>query len=103
LIHDAGGEILELAEATTLGRSRETVVPVGDLRVARHHARIREQEDGYWFFNLGNRREAFTRKLDKPILVRGEFLHALEAGKAFCQPCGSRQVKGRGEPWNSSP
>jgi adenylate cyclase len=54
LIHDAGGQTFELVEITTLGRSREAVVPVGDPRVSRHHALIRRQEDGYWFFDLGS-------------------------------------------------
>jgi adenylate cyclase len=54
LIHDAGGEVFELVEVTTIGRSRDAVVPVGDPKVSRHHALIRQQEGRYWFFDLGS-------------------------------------------------
>jgi adenylate cyclase len=54
LIHDAGGECFELVEVSTLGRSREAVVPVGDPRASRRHALIRRQPDGFWFFDLGS-------------------------------------------------
>jgi adenylate cyclase len=54
LIQDDLGEVFELVEITTLGRSREAVVAVTDPRASRQHALIRRQEDGYWFFDLGS-------------------------------------------------
>lgn len=48
--------------------------------------------------NLAFRLEALTRELDKPVLVSGDFLLAWDTGLACCDPCGSRQVKGRTEP-----
>jgi len=54
LIHDAGGESFELVEISTLGRSRDAIVPVGDPRASRRHALIRRQADGFWFFDLGS-------------------------------------------------
>ena len=48
--------------------------------------------------NLAFRLEALTREFDKPVLVSGDFLVSWEAGRAFCDSCGPRQVKGRAEP-----
>jgi len=47
--------------------------------------------------NLAFRLESLTREFDKQILVSGEFLSGWDHGQQFCQPCGSRQVKGRNE------
>jgi adenylate cyclase len=54
LHNDATGESYELRETSVIGRSRESTVPVPDLRVSRRHAMIRRQEDGFWFFDLGS-------------------------------------------------
>lgn len=54
LHHDAAGESFELVEISSLGRSRDSVVPVGDPRASRRHALIRRQADGFWFFDLGS-------------------------------------------------
>ncbi len=54
LIHDAGGETFELQEVSSIGRSRDSVIPVPDPRASRRHALIRRQEDGFWFFDLGS-------------------------------------------------
>jgi adenylate cyclase len=54
LIHDAGGESFELVEISAIGRSRDSVIPVPDPRASRHHALIRRQADGFWFFDLGS-------------------------------------------------
>ena len=48
--------------------------------------------------NLAFRLESLTREFDKQILVSGEFLNGWDHGTQFCEPCGSRQVKGRNEP-----
>lgn len=48
--------------------------------------------------NLAFRLESLTREFDKLVLVSGEFLASWDAGRAFCEPCGSRQVKGRHGP-----
>ena len=72
LIHDAGGESFELAEASTLGRSRDAVVPVADARASRHHALIRRQADGFWFFDLGSSNGSYIndRRVTTPQLLR---------------------------------
>jgi len=54
LIHDAGGETFELQEVSSIGRTRDSVIPVPDPRASRRHALIRLQEDGFWFFDLGS-------------------------------------------------
>lgn len=54
LIHDAGGEFFELLEVSSIGRSRDSVIPVPDSRASRRHALIRRQENGFWFFDLGS-------------------------------------------------
>ena len=54
LHHDATGESFSLAEVSTIGRSRESTVPIPDPRVSRRHAMIRRQDDGFWYFDLGS-------------------------------------------------
>jgi class 3 adenylate cyclase len=54
LHNDASGEVFALHELSVIGRSRESTVPVPDLRVSRRHAMIRRQDDGFWFFDLGS-------------------------------------------------
>ncbi|HSH17283.1 MAG TPA: FHA domain-containing protein, partial [Verrucomicrobiae bacterium] len=54
LIHDAAGETFELGELSSIGRSKESTVPVADPRASRRHALIRWQNDGFWFFDLGS-------------------------------------------------
>jgi adenylate cyclase len=54
LLNDSTGEVYVLAEVSVIGRSRESAVPVPDLRVSRRHAMIRRQYDGFWFFDLGS-------------------------------------------------
>ncbi len=48
--------------------------------------------------NLAFRLEGLTREFEKPVLVSEEFLSSWEMGRALCEPCGSRHVKGRTEP-----
>lgn len=48
--------------------------------------------------NLAFRLEGLTREFEKNVLVSGEFLSSWDEGRALCDPCGSRQVKGRNEP-----
>lgn len=50
--------------------------------------------------NLAFRLEALTREFSKPVLVSEDFLSSWETGRALCEPCGSRQVKGRAAPVN---
>ncbi len=48
--------------------------------------------------NLTYRIEALTRTLEKPILASIEFLRDWPEGKAYCEPLGMQQVKGRAQP-----
>jgi adenylate cyclase len=74
LIHEAGGETYELGEISTLGRSRDAVVPVGDPRASRQHALIRRQPDGYWFFDLGSSNGSYIneRRVTTAQLLRND-------------------------------
>ncbi|MCF7730223.1 MAG: adenylate/guanylate cyclase domain-containing protein [Akkermansiaceae bacterium] len=51
---DSSGGVFALSEVTSIGRSRDSGVPVLDPRVSRRHAMIRRQDDGFWFFDLGS-------------------------------------------------
>jgi len=54
LINDAAGESFELFEISSIGRTRESAIPIADPRTSRRHALIRRQNDGFWFFDLGS-------------------------------------------------
>ncbi|MFM1561891.1 MAG: FHA domain-containing protein [Roseibacillus sp.] len=54
LINEATGEVFELEEVSSIGRSRDSVVVVPDPCVSRRHALIRAHDDGFWFFDLGS-------------------------------------------------
>jgi len=59
LIHVIEGGISELAEISSIGRSRNSLVPVNDPRASRRHAMIRFQDQGFWFFDLGSRNGSY--------------------------------------------
>ncbi len=48
--------------------------------------------------NLAFRLESLTRELDKTALVSGDFLDGWDIGRTWCEPCGSKNVKGRTGP-----
>lgn len=54
LVNVASGERTELTPVSMLGRSQECNVIIPDPRASRRHAMIRQQDDGYWFFDLGS-------------------------------------------------
>ena len=54
LINQQTGQITELAENSTIGRSAQSQVTVNDPRVSRRHALLRLQDDGFWLFDLGS-------------------------------------------------
>jgi adenylate cyclase len=54
LINDSAGESFELFETSSIGRTRESAIPIADPRTSRRHALIRRQNDGFWFFDLGS-------------------------------------------------
>jgi adenylate cyclase len=98
LIHDAGGGSFELVEITTLGRSRDAVVPVGDPRASRRHALIRRQPDGFWFFDLGSSNGSYIngRRVTTAQLLRNgdlvkigdhqlRFEGGAQPGDAWCE------------------
>lgn len=54
LFNQALGQVIDLAENSTIGRSVQSHIPVNDPRVSRRHALVRLQDDGFWFFDLGS-------------------------------------------------
>ncbi len=54
LIHPEDGTIYELGGISILGRGAGCGVTIPELNVSRRHAMIREQSDGFWFFDLGS-------------------------------------------------
>lgn len=54
LHNDSTGEAFALSEVTSIGRTRDSGVPILDPRVSRRHAMIRRQDDGFWYFDLGS-------------------------------------------------
>ncbi|MDF1814747.1 MAG: adenylate/guanylate cyclase domain-containing protein [Verrucomicrobiales bacterium] len=48
------GEVSDLQGVSFLGRSNECNVLVDDPKVSRRHAMIRQQDDGFWMFDLGS-------------------------------------------------
>ncbi len=54
LINQATNEVFSLEPVSILGRSSDSTVQVPDAVVSRRHAMIREQPDGFWYFDLGS-------------------------------------------------
>ena len=55
LIHPENGTSYDLAGISILGRGAGCSVTIPQPNVSRRHAMIREQSDGFWFFDLGSR------------------------------------------------
>lgn len=54
LCDDASGQEFLLDALNVIGRTPDSGIIVEDPRVSRRHAVIRQQEDGYWFVDLGS-------------------------------------------------
>ncbi|QJE98403.1 adenylate/guanylate cyclase domain-containing protein [Luteolibacter luteus] len=54
LCDDTSGQEFPLDSLNVIGRTRESGIMVDDPRVSRRHAMIRQQDDGYWFLDLGS-------------------------------------------------
>ncbi len=77
MIDVTSGGSFELAEISSIGRSRESLVPVADPRASRRHAMIRLQDRGFWFFDLGSRNGSYLngkRVTTAQLLTEGDVI-----------------------------
>ena len=71
----AGEAVHELAaQVTTVGRSRENDIVVGDSNVSRQHAEILQEAGGYWVVDLGstNGTQVNDKRIDRVRLLPGD-------------------------------
>jgi len=54
LVNISSGEASELQGVCMIGRNPDCTLQIADPGVSRRHAMIREQNDGFWFFDLGS-------------------------------------------------
>ena len=69
---DQGGQRFALTrEETSLGRSQESDVFIGDRRVSRRHAKIRWESGGYVLIDLGSTNGTYLngRHLNHPVML----------------------------------
>jgi len=54
IVEEASGRRIDLPELCVIGRNASATIVIDDPRTSRRHALIRQQADGYWFFDLGS-------------------------------------------------
>ncbi|NIP95429.1 MAG: FHA domain-containing protein [Akkermansiaceae bacterium] len=54
LTRNQTGEVIELGDVSSIGRSAGSTVVLADRHVSRRHALIRRERDGFWLFDLGS-------------------------------------------------
>lgn len=54
LINELTGEEYSVAGVCLIGRTSESNIQIADPRISRRHAMIRQQPDGFWYFDLGS-------------------------------------------------
>lgn len=54
LINELTGEEYPVSGVCLIGRTSESNVQIADPRISRRHAMIRQQPDGFWYFDLGS-------------------------------------------------